>query len=173
MTLLAAAHKLYDLLAPHAVLIGGVCAVMHGVERFTRDVDLATELSPEQVVELLTGAHIDAEVRRSNSLTEPLPWVISGCCDGVDFQILPAQHIGVNISHAMIRVELGCASVEDFIASKCMAGGQQDLHDVAVMVLQQPALSEYAMTQATQHHCSDKLNLWLTDKRLTSRYRQK
>ena len=66
---------------------------------------------------------------------DTLPWIVKGAVDGVPFQVLPAANIGVDPSHAELRAELKIASVEDFIASKCKAGGQQDLHDVAVLAL--------------------------------------
>lgn len=168
--LLAAARKLYQALAPHAVLIGGICGAMHGVERFTRDIDFAADLLPEDLIDLLSEKGITAQIRRGTSVTEPLSWVISGDCDGVPFQILPAIEISVDVANAVLKVDLGFASVEDFITSKCLAGGHQDLHDVAALILQQPKLNDFAISQANRFNCADKLEAWLNDQRLISRY---
>ena len=169
MSLTDTARILYGALKPHAVVIGGICASMHGVERFTRDVDLATTLESDQVIAALHQVGIAAEVVRGGAL-DPLPWVIKGSHEGIPFQVLPAGRIGVDPDRAVVRVDIGFASEHDFIVSKCLAGGQQDLHDVAVLALIRPDLLPFAETQADAHGCRDKLDAWLDDQRLRSRY---
>jgi len=169
MSLVKVARKLYVILQPHGVLIGGICGAMHGVERFTRDVDMATDLSAAKVVSLLKKAGIAAEIRHGDA-TDALSWVVKGACDDVEFQILPAGDVGVNLDNALLRVELGIAPEKDFITSKCIAGGQQDLHDVAALVLLNEALRAFAIDQAERHGCMDKLDAWLSDERLLARY---
>jgi len=44
MQLSEAAARLLSLLDPEGVLIGGICGAVYGVERFTRDVDIATSI---------------------------------------------------------------------------------------------------------------------------------
>ena len=169
MSLTDTARKLYALFKPHGVVIGGICATVHGVERFTRDVDMATDLSPDQVMEILGKAGIQAELVRSDA-SESLSWVVRGADDGIPFQLLPAGDIGVDPNRALIQVEIGFACEQDFIVSKCIAGGQQDLHDVAVLVLKRPDLQSFAEAKAGEHGCRDKLEAWLGDQRLRSRY---
>lgn len=160
---------LYEALKPHAVIIGGICANMHGVERFTRDVDMATNLKSDQVIAALGKVGITAEVVQGDAF-DPLPWVIKGSHEGIPFQVLPAGSIGVDPKKAVIQVDIGFASEHDFIVSKCIAGGQQDLHDVAVLVLKRPDLLKFAEAQAEERGCKDKLDSWLNDQRLRSRY---
>jgi len=169
MSLTDTARILYEALKPHAVVIGGICAGMHGVERFTRDIDMATDLKSDQVVAALHQAGISADVVRGD-IFDPLPWVIQGVHDGIPFQVLPAGSIGVDPKKAMVQVGIGFASEQDFIVSKCIAGGQQDLHDVAVLVLKRPDLLAFAEAQAEERGCRDKLDSWLSDRRLRSRY---
>ena len=59
-----------------------------------------------------------------------------------------------------MRVQIGFASEEDFIASKCIAGGQQDLHDVVVLTMKRPELLPFAEAQAEKYKCRDKLDAW-------------
>ena len=86
MSLTDTARKLYAILAPHGVVIGGVCGALHGVERFTRGVDMATDLQPELVISLLRKAGIEAQVVRGDAF-DKLSWVIKGMHDGVEFQV--------------------------------------------------------------------------------------
>lgn len=169
MSLTDTARILYKLLKPHAIVIGGICGGMHGVERFTRDVDMATDLDSDQVISVLHKAGISAEVVRGDNF-DPLPWVIRGTHDGIPFQVLPSGSVGVDLRRAIVQVDIGFASEQDFIVSKCIAGGQQDLHDVAVLALKDPDLLPFAETKAEEHGCRDKLDAWLGDQRLRSRY---
>lgn len=169
MSLVAVARKLHGVLQPHGILIGGICGMMHGIERFTRDVDLATDLDAEKVMMLLKNEGIEAETNVGDSF-DRLSWVIKGVCDDVEFQILFAKDIGIDLSHGELKLELLIASEEDFITSKCIAGGQQDLHDVAVLTLLKPALKDFIEQQAEQYDCQEKLQAWLYDERLLSRY---
>jgi hypothetical protein len=171
VSLVAAARRLHAALEPHAMLIGGICGAMHGVERFTRDVDLASDLVPERVVALLTKQGIACELRRGGA-DDTLAWVVSGQCDGVDFQVMPSLDVGVRLANAELRAELRIASPRDFIASKCIAGGQQDLHDVAALVFLRPELIAVAREAAHAHGCVEKLEAWLADARLQARYRR-
>jgi hypothetical protein len=171
MTLVAAARRLFAAFDPHAVLIGGICGAMHGVERFTRDVDIATDLAPEAVLAALSRAGLDGELRRG-SPEDVLSWVVTGTVDGVPFQVLAAADVGVDPARAELRAELRIASVHDFIVSKCRAGGQQDLHDVAVLTLLDPMRLPFAKAQALASGCAGKLDAWLNDLRLLARYRR-
>lgn len=169
MSLVSVATRLYATLEPHAVLIGGICGAMHGVERFTRDVDMATDLSAAKVVSLLKKAGIDSEIQHGEA-TDALTWVVKGICEDIEFQIIPASDVGVSLDNALLRVELGIASEKDYITSKCIAGGQQDLHDVAVLVMLNKRLRTFATDKAERHGCKNKLDAWLTDERLLARY---
>ena len=168
MSLVDAARKLYAALKPHGVVIGGICGAVHGVERFTRDVDLATDWTPEQVIDALHHAGIAADVVRGDVL-DPLPWVIRGELDGVPFQVLPAAVVGVDPKRAMVQVDIGFACERDFIVSKCIAGGQQDMHDVAVLALKRPELLAFAEEQADRHACRARLDAWMNDRRLQAK----
>lgn len=169
MQLSEAARRLLALFDAEGVLIGGICGAIYGIERFTRDVDLAVSLDAASVLHRLKQAGIDAAIRRSNDPGD-LSWVVCGRLDDIHFQILPAAETGISIDKAVLKVGLRIADMHDFIASKCIAGGQQDLHDVAVLCLLYPEISGYARETAALHRCLDKLESWLADRRLRQRY---
>lgn len=164
-----AARRLQQILGEHAVVIGGICGAIHGVERFTHDVDFATDLEPERVLELLEQAGIEAS---SKTAAEPdeLPWVVTGMLDEIPFQILPAASTQIDVTRAETKAALRVPDIRAFITSKCIAGGQQDLHDVAVLCLLDAERTEFARATAEAHGCTDKLEAWLTDRRLRRRY---
>jgi len=63
MQLSEAAGKLLSLFDPEGVLIGGICGALYGVDRFTRDVDIAADLEPEVVVQRLGTGRKRTEIR--------------------------------------------------------------------------------------------------------------
>ena len=162
-------QRLSALLGDHSVVIGGVCAVLHGSERMTLDVDFASDLDLDTVSKCLTDAGILFTVKKGD-LLDVLPWVIHGELDEISFQVMPSQAIGIDIEHAVRSQGIQFAAVEDFIISKCIAGSHQDLHDVAVIVLRNPSLHDFALQMASKHQCDERLNDWLTDSRLLERY---
>jgi len=169
MRLSEVARRLLEILDPEGVLIGGICGALYGVERFTRDVDIAADLDAETIVQRLNGAGIDAAVRRSNE-PDDLSWVVHGLLEGVEFQILPAAETG--IAHNLFEVKAGLriADLNSFITSKCIAAGQQDMHDVAALCLISPELETFCRESAEGHGCLEKLESWLSDRRLRQRY---
>jgi len=169
MQLSEAARRLLEFLDPEGVLIGGICAAIYGVERFTRGVDIAAHLDPETVVHRLREAGIEAVVRRS---AEPgdLPWVVHGEAGGIDFQVVPAAEVGLTPGAFAMKAGLRVADRDGFITSKCIAGGQQDLHDVAVLCLLDPKIEPRAREVAAAHGALAKLESWLNDRRLRQRY---
>jgi len=169
MQLSEAASSLLSLLDPDGVLIGGICGALYGVERFTRDVDIAVDLDPEHILRRFQDEGINAELRRSHE-PQDLSWVIHGTLEGVEFQLLPASETGISPGAFEIRAGLRIADIESFIASKCIAGGQQDMHDVAAISLMYPEHAEYCRNTASAHGCLDKLESWLSDRRLQQRY---
>ena len=172
MQLSEAAARLLSLLDPEGVLIGGVCGAVYGVERFTRDVDIAAGLEPEAIVQRLQDAGIASEVRRSDEPGD-LSWVVGGQYGGIDFQVLPASEVGIQSGSFERRAGLRVAEVHDFIGSKCIAAGQQDMHDVAALCLLHPELEEFSRKRAAEHGCLEKLESWLEDRRLRQRYSPK
>ena len=170
MQLSEAAARLLALLDPEGVLIGGICGAVYGVERFTRDVDIAADLDAECIVQRLQDAGIKANVRRSNEPGD-LSWVVHGQFENIDFQVLPASETGITPARFEIKAGLRVAVITDFITSKCIAAGQQDMHDVAALCLIQPELEAFGRECATQHGCLEKLESWLNDRRLQQRYR--
>lgn len=165
MKILDSARYLYKALDSQAVVIGGLCGAAHGVVRYTADVDFATDMSPNGVMDALRDAGIEATIKRGD-IDDPLPWVISGEYGGIPFQVLPAKNIGVNIAMAMIDANIGFASQHDYITSKCIAGSPVDLYDVAVLLLQQPELKSYAESQAEKYGCKETLDRASSDRRL-------
>lgn len=155
----------------HLVLIGGLAAFLLGVERYTADVDLATDLSPEEVEASLNAAGLPSSIRRGGA-DDPLPWVVETRVGDVPLQILPAATIGADVQASTLLAEYGIrlVSVEGFIRSKCYAGGHQDLLDVAILTLKHPELTEMAETEAKQHGAAEMLALWRADKRILARY---
>ncbi len=169
MRLSEAARRLLEILDPEGVLIGGICAAVYGVERFTRDVDLAVDLDPETVVGRLREAGIEATVRRSRESGD-LTWVVHGDAEGIEFQVVPASEIGLTPGSFTMKAGLRVADRDGFITSKCIAGGQQDLHDVAALCLMDPDLEPICRRLAAAHGCLAKLESWLNDRRLRQRY---
>jgi len=169
MQLSEAAARLLALLDPEGVLIGGICGAIYGVERFTRDVDIAADLDPDVIVQRLLHAGITADVRRSNDPGD-LSWVVHGQLENIDFQILPACETGISPGHFEIKAGLRVAEIRDFITSKCIAAGQQDMHDIAAICLMQPELEAFSRDCAAAHGCLEKLDAWFNDRRLQQRY---
>lgn len=169
MQLSEAAARLLALLDPEGVLIGGICGAVYGVERFTRDVDIAADLDADEIVQRLQRAGIATELRRSSESGD-LSWVVSGQLGGIDFQILPASETGVSCGSFEIKAGLRVAEINSFIVSKCMAAGQQDMHDVAALCLLHPELEAFSRESAAGHGCLEKLDSWLQDQRLRQRY---
>jgi len=169
MQLSEAAHRLLEILDPEGVLIGGLCGAIYGVERYTRDIDIAITLDPETIISRLQGEGIKAAVRHSNEPGD-LPWVVHGAIEGIEFQLLPASETGISIDAFVIKAGLRVADIESFITSKCIAAGQQDMHDVAALCLLNPELLPVAREKASQHGCLCKLEDWLADRRLQQRY---
>jgi len=169
MQLSEAAHRLLDILDPDAVLIGGICGAIYGVERFTRDVDIAADLEPETIIQRLKDAGIDAAVRYSNE-PDDLSWVVECLFEGIEFQVLPASETG--ISRGLFEVKAGykVPDIHSFMVSKCIAAGQQDMHDVAALCLLYPELDSAGRELAAKYGCLEKLESWLSDRRLLQRY---
>jgi len=169
MQLSEAAARLLALLDPEGVLIGGICGAVYGVERFTRDVDIAADLDPEEIMQRLQQAGIASDVRRSSEPGD-LSWVVHGQFEHIDFQVLPASETGISTGMFEIRAGLRVADIRDFITSKCIAAGQQDMHDIAAICLMQPTLAAFSRDCAAHHGCLQKLESWLDDRRLQQRY---
>ncbi len=169
MQLSDAAARLLALLDPEGVLIGGICGALYGVERFTRDVDIAADLKPETITQRLHDAGIASQVRRSSEPGD-LSWVVHGQFEGIEFQVLPASEAGISPATFEVKAGLRIADINSFITSKCIAAGQQDMHDVAALCLIYPELAGYCRDSASQYDCLEKLESWLSDRRLQQRY---
>ncbi len=172
MLLSEAAGKLLSLFDPEGVLIGGICGALYGVDRFTRDVDIAADLEPEVVVQRLHDAGIVSELRRSSEPGD-LSWVVHGEFGEIEFQVLPASDTGITPAAFELKAGLRVADINSFITSKCIAAGQQDMHDVAAICMIYPELGDYCRQKASEHRCLEKLDSWLDDRRLQQRYMQK
>jgi len=164
-----AARRLLDIFDPDGVVIGGICGAVYGVERFTRDVDLAVGIEPEAVISQLQHEGIEARVSRSSEPGD-LSWVVHGEIEGVEFQVLSAKETGVDAATVELKAGLRLPDMKSFIISKCIAGGQQDMHDVAALALMHNELEPFAREMAEQHRCLEKLESWISDRRLRQRY---
>ena len=169
MQLSEAANRLLGILDPEGVLIGGICGALYGVERFTKDVDIAADLEPETIVQRLQDADIAAAVRRSSEPGD-LSWVVHGKFEGIDFQVLPASETGISPNRFEVKAGFRIADITSFITSKCIAAGGQDMHDVAALCLMYPELEDFCRESASTHRCLEKLESWLSDQRLRQRY---
>jgi hypothetical protein len=172
MQLSEAASRLLSLLDPEGVLIGGICGAVYGIDRFTRDVDIAADLEPETIVQRLQDAGISSGIRRSSE-PDDLSWVVFGQLEEIDFQVLPASETGIESGRFEIKAGLRIAGINNFITSKCIAAGQQDLHDVAALCLLYPELTAFCRDTAMGYGCLEKLESWLNDRRLQQRYSEK
>jgi len=169
MQLSDAARRLLGILDPEGILIGGICGTVYGVERFTRDIDVAADLDAEAVVQRLKKAGIKAAVRASHEPGD-LSWVVHGTMEGIEFQVLPARETGVEHCSVQIKAGLRIPDINSFITSKCIAACQQDMHDVAALCLLYPEIEPFAKDAAEKHGCLQKLEAWLDDRRLRQRY---
>jgi len=169
MQLSDAARRLLGILDPEGILIGGICGAVYGVERFTRDIDVAADLDAEAVVQRLKEAGIKAAVRTSHEPGD-LSWVVHGTMEGIEFQVLPARETGVEHCPVQIKAGLRIPDINSFITSKCIAAGQQDMHDVAALCMLYHEIESFAKNAAEQHGCLQKLEAWLDDRRLRQRY---
>lgn len=169
MRLSDAARRLLELLGDDAILIGGLCGAVHGVERFTRDVDIAARCPPETILKALRQAGLRANMRTSSDPGD-LAWVIHGEIGDIPFQILPARDTGLEQTRPEIHAGLRVPGMRDFIASKCRAGGQQDMHDVAALCLLHPDLLPHARDEAERRGRLEALESWLADERMLRRY---
>jgi len=153
------------------VIIGGMAVAVYGYDRNTQDLDLATALPKEDIMEKL-ALHCETLECRKGDVQDPLPWVIHGKKDGVAFQILPAQAIHIDVQHGVMLAQgsLCFASLDDLIHSKCYASGHQDLCDVAILVMINEDYRQLAIRYAQECDCLEQLNHWLNDSRLLSRY---
>ncbi len=170
--LLQAAAKIARALGgDHLVIVGGLAGFLHGVDRYTTDVDLATDLTSEEVAGRLAEIGLATTVH-AGAADDPLPWVAEAEIDGVPVQILPIGAIGADVGAHPLLEEYGLrlVSAQGFIRSKCYAGGHQDMLDVAVLVLKNPPLAEYARDEARRHGGLDLLNRWLSDRRILAKY---
>jgi len=153
------------------VIIGGMAVAVYGHDRSTQDLDLATALPKEDVMEKLTSYCEFLECRKGD-VQDPLPWAIHGKKCGIEFQILPAQAIYVDVQHGITVAQgsLCFASLDNLIHSKCYAGGYQDLCDVAILVMINRNFRQLAVQYAQECGCLQQLKQWLSDGRLLSRY---
>jgi len=163
------ARRLLEIFDPDGVVIGGICGAVYGVERFTRDVDLAVGIEPEAVVSQLQQEGVEARVRRSSEPGD-LSWVVHGEIEGIEFQVLSSKETGVDTATVELKAGLRLPDMKSFIISKCIAGGQQDMHDVAALALMYSKHESFAREMAKKHHCMDKFESWMSDRRLRQRY---
>ena len=93
---------------------------------------------------------------------DPRPWVVRGDIEGVRFDILP-QIAGTRVERGTPLPGLGIrvCGVSDFIALKYIAGGPQDLLDVANLLWVRPDLREEALRIAGDYGISHRLLLFL------------
>jgi len=168
--LLSRASILLDLL-DETVMIGGLAVSSYGFIRHTEDVDMATALPKDDVIHRLSSRCKSVKCINGD-IDDPLSWVIHGKIDNVEFQILNAKDIHVTPSvHILAKSSnLKIATLSDLIQSKIVAGGHQDLCDVAVLIMMHPEFLPVALDAAATQQCSDRLNDWLSDKRLLAKY---
>lgn len=167
------ASRLAAILGPeNSVIIGGVCANLLGIPRFTRDVDLAVIGTPEAAADRLAGAGVLATIRRGD-LADPLPWVIEGRLAGVKFQILPANQVG-DPTAALLIDELGVRilTAVQFIDAKLRAGGWKDLYDAAWLARRHPELAPVAEAAAARWEQIDRYHMAYDDPRLADDVRE-
>lgn len=172
-TLLAKAVSILDIL-DDTVLIGGLAVGSYGYQRTTKDVDLASSMPKDTIMNALHDK-CDHLALRKGDMYDPLSWVIHGVIDGVEFQILHAPDIQVDVTRHSVAMNgtLRIASLMDIVKSKLFAGGSQDLNDVAILSTIHPSIKDASLELANHYKCQDKLTLFMKDERMLARYAPK
>jgi len=170
-TLISVARRLHAILGDeHSVVVGGVCANAYGVSRLTRDVDLATDLSADAVIDAMRHAGMEVQ-KRTGASDDPLPWVVAGRLEGVPFQVLPG-HIAGDPAKAIRLDEIGLRvlPLAAFVRSKLRAGSWKDLYDIGWLCLRYPRLLPHAQVVAAEYGHAKALDRVLADERLRAQF---
>jgi hypothetical protein len=135
------------------VLVGGLAAVLHGVDRLTADVDLAVDLAPESArgfIDVLTVAgfrpmlpvpaqqfadpQIRASWRRDSAMQVFSFWDPTHSCPSVDVfveDVVPfAELWAASQVVALEGVNIRIASIDHLVRMKTIAGRPQDMADI-------------------------------------------
>jgi len=158
LSLSSTARKLSELFALHGAICGDVCGNLHGVDRDVEKAELATDLKPAHVINLLKQKGVEGTLSDSSS-----SWKIVGRYQDVAFTIVPADSISATLTDTLEVAGIRYISLQDYIRSLCMAGSQQDMQDVAAMALQNKTLMWFAMQQADHYGCREILDGFLSD----------
>lgn len=164
------AGRLSSILGDRCLLIGGLAVSAWGHIRATEDVDFVSSLEPDELQGLLSDAEIRTEIRRGDTLTGDIPWVIHGSVGEVPFQIMPplvpiAWEKATRVTLPS-GTELRIVDLSDLIRLKLRAAGARDLWDVAVLLRQHAELRENARDWARELGCAKELDAWLEDPRI-------
>jgi len=164
----SATRKLSSALNSHGIIVEGLCANLHGIERYEKLIEFSVDLMAKEAIDFLVQAGISAKLESKGADDDA--WKIIGSCDGIDFQISQAESMGVNVEDTIEAIGIRIASEKEFITSRCRIGDQEAMHDVAAMALMYKRLKWFAMQQADAHGCRDRFDQWLSDQELLSRF---
>lgn len=156
-------EELSKVLGNTTAVIGGIAVNAWGFSRNTGDVDFASALSPQILLERLLSLGIAARLRTGDP-DDPLPWVVAGHYRQTGFQIIPNMSgIDFGASIVLPGTEVRIVDLEGLIRTKIYAGGPKDLWDVANLVLMYPDALNMALEEAKKHQLENRLREWISD----------
>lgn len=150
------------------VLVGAMAVAAHGYPRATKDVDILTRVPLIEARARLRRAGMAAEIRRGD-LQEGDFSCIKGSSEGIPYDVLPPlvpieweRSREVRIGRSTLRV----VELKTLLALKLRAGGPQDLLDVAMLLLQNPAERRSALRLAEAYRVRVQLESLLRNPRV-------
>ena len=166
--LIRVAARLAEILGPeHCLLVGGLAVAGHGYVRATDDVDFVVDVPLDSVRAGLAARGIATTVMRGDPTEGDFP-CLRGTLEGVRFDVL-TQLVPIDWNDAItLTTEAGplrLVGLEGLLRLKIRAQGPQDLLDVAVLLLRNPAYLDRAREVAAAYRVREKLDALLANPR--------
>jgi hypothetical protein len=156
------------------VLVGGLAVSGHGYVRATDDIDFMVDAPMAELRKRLQAEGIAARMEAGDPVGGDFP-CLRGAIEGVRFDVMPPlvpldweKALDVPTEEGPLRL----VDLDGLLRLKLRAQGVQDLLDVAVLVLRQPAHRERAREIATANHVLERLDAILADRRTQASARE-